>query len=120
METLRIIAQLIVGLGILNVWLIRFKSKTPYRAGDASNMKEEFAAYGLPESAMWMVCVVKVAAAVSLLIGLSVPQLVFPSAAILAILMLVAIAMHVKVKDPAIKSLPALAVLLLCLFLVLS
>ena len=42
METLRIIAQLIVGLGILNVWLVA-KSKTPYRAGDASSMKEEFA-----------------------------------------------------------------------------
>ena len=120
METLRIIAQLIVGLGILNVWLVRFRTKTPYRAGDSSNMKEEFAAYGLPGTVMWMVCVIKVAAAVALLIGISVPQLVFPSATILAILMLVAIAMHIKVKDPATKSLPASVVLLLSLFLALS
>lgn len=120
MEVLRIIAQLIVGLGVLNVWLVRFKSKTPYRAGDASSMKEEFAAYGLPGRIMWLVCVVKVAAAVALLIGISLPQLVIPSAIILAILMLVAIAMHMKVKDPAIKSLPASIILLLSLFLALS
>lgn len=120
METLRIIAQLFVGLGILNVWLVRFKSKTPFRAGDASNMKEEFAAYGLPGPVMWLVFVVKVAAAVALLIGISLPQLVFPSATAMAILMLVAIAMHIKVKDPAIKSLPASIVLLLSLFLALS
>lgn len=83
-------------------------------------MKEEFAVYGLPGFVMWLVCVVKVAAAVALLIGISVPQLVLPSATILAVLMLVAIAMHLKVKDPAIKSLPALTVLLLSLFLALS
>ena len=120
MEVLRIIAQLIVGLGVLNVWLVRCKSKTPYRAGDASSMKEEFAAYGLPGRIMWLVWVVKVAAAVALLIGISLPQLVIPSAIILAILMLVAIAMHMKVKDPAIKSLPASIILLLSLFLALS
>ena len=120
METLRIITQLIVGLGVLNVWLVRFKSTTPFRGGGASSMKEEFAVYGLPGVVMWLVCVVKVAAAVALLIGISVPQLVLPSATILAVLMLVAIAMHLKVKDPAIKSLPALTILLLSLFLALS
>ena len=83
-------------------------------------MKEEFAVYGLPGFVMWLVCVVKVAAAVALLIGISVPQLVLPSATILVVLMLGAIAMHLKVKDPAIKSLPALTVLLLSLFLALS
>lgn len=120
MELLRIIVQLIVGLGILNVWLVRFKSKTPYRAGQSSSMKEEFAAYGLSERTMWLVCVVKVAAAVALLIGIYLPQLVIPSAIVLAILMLVAVAMHIKLKDPAIKSLPASTILLLSVFLILS
>ena len=120
MELLRIIAQLIVGMGILNVWLVRFKSTTPYRAGQSSSMKEEFAAYGLSERTMWLVCVVKVAAAVALLIGVYLPQLVTPSAIVLAILMLVAIAMHIKVKDPITKSLPASIILLLSVFLFLS
>ena len=120
MELLRIIVQLIVGLGILNVWLVRFKSKTPYRAGQSSSMKEEFAAYGLSERTMWLVCVVKVAAAVALLIGIYLPQLVIPSAIVLAILMLVAVAMHIKLKDPVIKSLPASIILLLSVFLILS
>lgn len=43
------IAQLIVGLGLLNVWLIRFNKATAYRGGAAQSMKQEFAAYGLPE-----------------------------------------------------------------------
>ena len=55
MEYLRIIAQLIIGLGILNVWLLRFNKATAYRAGNAKNMKEEFSAYGLPLWFMWVV-----------------------------------------------------------------
>ena len=42
------IAQVIVGLGLLNVWLVRFNKSTEYRGGAAANMREEFATYGLP------------------------------------------------------------------------
>lgn len=44
METVKIVLQLIVGLGILNVWLLRFNKKTSYRGAEASNMKAEFKA----------------------------------------------------------------------------
>lgn len=117
MEILKLIAQTIVGLGIINVWLVRFRSKTPYRAGGSSSMKEEFAVYGLSEGVMWIVGIVKVSAAIALLVGIAAPHIVPTAASCLALLMLVAVAMHIKVKDPAIKSLPATAVLLLSFFI---
>lgn len=55
MEYIRSIAQLIIALGILNVWLLRFNKATVYRGGGAKNMKQEFAAYGLP-GLVYVVC----------------------------------------------------------------
>ena len=46
--TLIMVLQLIIAVGLINVWLLRFKKATDYRGGDATNMKEEFIAYGLP------------------------------------------------------------------------
>ncbi len=48
METIGLLAQVVVALGILNVWIIRFNRSTQYRGGGAQNMREEFQAYGLP------------------------------------------------------------------------
>ena len=47
MDSMLIILQLIAALGIFNVWLLRASKSTPYRGRDASNLKEEFFAYGL-------------------------------------------------------------------------
>jgi hypothetical protein len=55
MEYLRSVLTVIISLGILNVWLLRFNKPTPYRGGTAKNLKEEFAAYGLPVWFMWVV-----------------------------------------------------------------
>jgi hypothetical protein len=57
----------------------------------------------------------KVALALLLLAGIWVPSLVQPAAFALAALMAAAVAMHIKVKDPLKKSLPALIVLALSL-----
>jgi hypothetical protein len=56
----------------------------------------------------------KVVAAVCLLAGIWVHTLVFPAAAAVAVLMVGAPAMHLKVRDPLVKSVPALSVLALC------
>ena len=48
MNTLVQICQIIVALGLLNVWLLRFNKPTAYRGGKAVNLPGEFAAYGLP------------------------------------------------------------------------
>ena len=85
----------------------------PYRGGAAANMLEEFAAYGLPAWSCYLVGFLKVASAFALLAGLLYPAVVLPAAIIIAVLMAGAVAMHLKVGDPFMKSLPALSVLIL-------
>jgi len=104
------VAQTGAALWILNVWFNRFDKDTGYRGGDATNMREEFAAYGLSEKAMYAVGATKVSLAVLMLIGLVKPKLTRPASTGLAGLMVGAIAMHVKVKDPIKRSAPAITV----------
>jgi uncharacterized membrane protein YphA (DoxX/SURF4 family) len=118
MQAIQNIAQVIIGLGILNVWILRFNKATAYRGGQATNLREEFAAYGLPAWMLWAVGILKVAAALALLVGIFVPVLVTPAAGAMAFLMVGAIVMHLKVKDAPRKSLPAAIVLVLSLVLV--
>ena len=115
METLAQICQIIVGCGLLNVWLLRFNKSTAYRGGTAANMLEEFAAYGLPAWSCYLVGFLKVASAFALLAGLipTLSVIALPAAVIVALLMAGAVAMHVKVGDPFKKSVPALSVLIL-------
>jgi len=117
MHTVIFILQIVVALGLLNVWLLRFNRATAYRGGAARNMREEFAAYGLPAWFTYVVGFLKVAAALCLLIGIRFHPIVFPAAALICVLMLGALAMHAKVRDPLKKSLPALSVLVLSLII---
>lgn len=106
-------AQTVAALWILNVWFNRFDKDTGYRGGDATNMTEEFAEYGIPEKAMYAVGATKVSLAGAMLAGLRYSRLTVPASAGLAALMVGAIGMHVKVKDPLKRSLPAISVLAL-------
>lgn len=101
------VLQLIVGLGLLNVWLVRQGSATSYRGGTAQTLQAEFAAYGLPGFVFYLVGALKVGAAIVLIAGVWFALPVREAAAVVAGLMLGAIAMHVKLGDPAMKSLPA-------------
>jgi len=112
------IAQIVVGLGLLNVWLIRFNKKTDYRGGAAANMKEEFAAYGLPQWFCYLVGGLKIVSGLLLLIGVVIPGIAVYPASVVAVLMLGALAMHIKVHDPLKKSIPAASVLTLCLLII--
>jgi uncharacterized membrane protein YphA (DoxX/SURF4 family) len=103
-------AQTTAALWILNVWFNRFNKDTGYRGGDAKNMKEEFAAYGLSENTMYAVGAAKVGLAGMLLVGHVEPRLVRPASIGLAAFMLGAIGMHIKVGDPVKRYLPALTV----------
>lgn len=105
--TLTTILQLVVGLGLLNVWLIRSGMATAYRGGDAKTLREEFAAYGLPPWFFLLVGVLKVSSALALIAGIWFPALTLPAAGVVVALMLGALAMHVRVHDPALKSIPA-------------
>lgn len=111
--------QLIVGLGLLNVWLLRARSATQYRGGEAKTLREEFQAYGLPDVAFYAVGAVKVTAGVILLAGLFMDLPVQIAASAVAVLMVGALTMHFKVGDPPMRSLPATLMLLMSLGIVL-
>jgi len=120
MNTARLILQVIIALGIFNVWLVRFNKATDYRGGPAKNMKEEFAVYGFPAWFMYTIGALKVTLAVLLLIGIWVPVLVRPASAFMAMLMAGAVSMHIRVKDSIKKAMPATAMLLMSLFVAIS
>lgn len=115
MRMIMVILQVAAALGLLNVWLLRFNKRTAYRGGDAGSMQEEFAAYGLPVWFAYVIGTLKVGAALALIAGIWLPALVLPAAALVSVLMLGALAMHARVRDPMMKFLPALGMLGLCL-----
>ena len=67
--SLILISQLLIALGIYNVWLLRPQKQTAWRGGDAKNMEEEFHVYGLSTTCMKIVRVCKLSCATALLIG---------------------------------------------------
>jgi len=68
-EILKISCQVVIGFGILNVWILRSKRPTSYRSKQATSLKEEFAAYGLPSWFIYLVGAIKIPAALALLAG---------------------------------------------------
>ena len=119
MGSIKIAIQIVIALGILNVWILRFGKPTAWRGGAATNMREEFAAYGLPTWFMGLIGSLKVLLAALLVAGIWFPTLTRPAAAGMAVLMLGAIGMHIKVGDPLRKSLPAFCMFCLSLFVAL-
>jgi hypothetical protein len=111
---LLIALQLIVALGILNVWLLRRGQATAFRGGNAKNLREEFAAYGLPVWFMWVIGALKVGLALTILASIWIHSLAQPAAAVLGLLMLGAFGVHLRVKDPFKKALPSIAMLAMC------
>jgi len=111
MDTIQIVFQIIVALGLFNVWIVRCGKTSQYRGKGADSMRSEFEAYGLPAWAMWATGVLKIGVATALIVGIWVPVLVKPAALVLMVLMLGALAMHLQVKDPIKASLPAFAML---------
>ena len=111
--------QAVIGLSVLRVWLLNFNKSTKWRAGNAISMREEFEVYGLPDWTLYMVGFLKVAFSVGLLAGIWLPELVVTSAAGIAFFMFFAILMHIRVKDPIVKSIPAITFLTLSILIIL-
>ena len=107
MKYLKELLMLVVSLLVLNVWFFRLNKETIYRGGDALNMIEEFAEYGLNETMFYIVGALKILSATGLLVGFFYKKSIVPCASMMAVLMCGAIAMHFKVNDEAIKFLPA-------------
>ncbi len=113
------IFQVVIALSVIRVWTMNFNKPSRWRGGGARNMKEEFMVYGLPSWVMYSVGTLKVTFSVGLLAGLWIPELVKFSASGIAIMMFFAIIMHVKIKDPLIRSIPAITFMVLSILIVL-
>lgn len=111
--------KIAVAISIINVWLFRIKQPTVWRGNNANNMLEEFKAYGLPKWSMYIVGALKIMFSLGLLISIFYGQLEIPSAYGIAVLMIGAIIMHIKIGDPIKKSLPAFIFLSLSLIIAL-
>jgi uncharacterized membrane protein YphA (DoxX/SURF4 family) len=112
------VSQIIIALGLLNVWIVRFNKPTPYRGGIAKTLKEEFAEYDLPAWSCYVVGFLKITSALFLIAGVKFPQLILPTAVLVLFLMLAAFTMHVIIRDPIIKAMPAFSLLVLSTIIV--
>ena len=106
MTNLSVIAQIIVALSIVIVWVFRF-----------DNIVKEFKQYGLSNLTRTIVGSTKIVLATLLIAGIWYPSLVLIPALIMAFLMISAQYFHFMVKNPWQKRMPSLFLLLLCLFI---
>jgi hypothetical protein len=105
MENIAILAQLIIAISILIVWVFRF-----------DNIVVEFKQYDLSDLIRSIVGASKIALATLLVVGIFYKEVVFISALLMAFLMVCAQIAHIKVKNPLSKYLPSFLLLILSLF----
>ena len=112
-DYISIILKIIVGISILNVWLIRPTKATKWRGGAAKTILEEFIVYGLSKQFCYFIGLLKVTLAIILLASIQFEAFTMTGSIGLAVLLLGSISMHLKVGDKFIKSFPALLFLVL-------
>jgi hypothetical protein len=113
------VLSVFVGLAIINVWIFRAGRSTSYRGGNAANLMEEFAVYGLDDYFL-IIGIIKVSLAIALILSLYYKRLKLVASLGIAIMMLVAVYMHISVGDELIKSLPASTLLISSLLIAYS
>jgi hypothetical protein len=106
LATLAHLAQLVIALSIVIVWVFRF-----------DNIVLEFKQYGLSTLTRSLVGSSKIALATLLVVGVWYPSLVLIPTLLMALLMISAQYFHFKVNNPFQKRIPALFLLILCLFI---
>ena len=106
MTNYSIIAQVIVALSIVYVWVFSF-----------ANIVKEFNQYGLSDLTRSIVGSAKIALSTLLVAGIWYSDLVLIPALLIAFLMLSAQYFHFKVGNPWRKHIPSLLLLILCLFI---
>lgn len=109
MENLSIIAQLIIAISVIYVWVFRF-----------DNIVKEFKQYGLSNLTREMVGASKISLATLLVAGIWYSTLVLIPSLLMAFLMLSAQYFHFKVKNPIQKRMPSLMLLILSLYVALK
>jgi len=109
MANLLIAAQLIVAISVAYVWIFRYDI-----------IITEFKQFGLSDLTRTFVGASKVAIATLLVTGIWYPSLITISAYLMGLFMLAAQYFHFKIKNPFIKHLPSLILLILCVFITLA
>ena len=99
--------KIIVGVSILNVWLLRKNKATKWRGGAAKTILEEFQVYGFSKSFCYFIGFLKVSLAILLLASIQFKTLTLLGALGLSILLVGSIIMHIRVKDAWYKSFPS-------------
>jgi tellurite resistance protein TehA-like permease len=106
MTNYTIIAQIIVALSIVIVWVFRFH-----------NVEKEFKEYGLSDVIRNIVGATKIALSTLLIAGIWFPVLVPIPSLVMAFLMISAQYFHFKAKHSWQDHLPSLFLLILCIFI---
>ena len=117
MDTIIWILKLVVALSLINVWIIQPTKNTRWRGGNATTIIEEFKVYGLPVWFCYLIGFLKVGLAIILIFSIFYPSLEMFASIGLAFLLSGSIIMHIKIKDPLYKSLPAFTFLVACLLI---
>jgi len=117
-DYLLIILKVIIGISILNVWLIQPQKSTRWRGGNATTIVEEFKVYGFSKSFCYVIGFLKVSLALLLLASIKFEVLTIVASLGLAALLTGSIIMHLIVKDKLYKSFPAFLFLVMNLTIV--
>ena len=106
MNIYSVVAQIIVALSIVYVWVFRF-----------DNIVKEFKQYGLSDLTRTIVGATKIALSTLLIVGIWYSALLLVPALLMAFLMVSAQYFHFKVSNPWSKHMPSLFLLALCLYI---
>ena len=109
-----VILKVMTALGIFNVWILRCNQVTEFRGGKSKSLKEEFQAYGLNIWFMYVIGIIKILISILFIVSFFIDDvsiLDLYGAAIMSTIMIGAILMHLKIKDPIKKSIPAITML---------
>ena len=109
MENLVIIAQIILAVAVAYVWIFRY-----------NNVVKEFKQFGLNDITRNFVGASKIALATLLVAGIWHSSLVQIPAVLMGLFMISAQYFHFKIKNPFIKHLPSLLLLILCAIIALG
>ena len=100
------LAQIIVAASVTYVWIFRYNT-----------IIMEFKKFGLSDLTRCFVGAIKIALSTLLIVGIWHTELIPIPAALMGLLMISAQYFHFKIKNPFIKHLPSLLLLILCVFL---
>ena len=106
MEIIIKVAQLVVGISVIFVWIFRFE-----------NIIKEFKQFGLNDLMRSFVGATKISLATLLIAGVLYPFFEPVPSVLMGIFMISAQYFHFKVGNPFIKRVPSLIFLILCAFI---